>query len=46
MSATVAPGATVTVTNKDSVTHTLTATKGQFDTGDIRAASPRRSQRP
>ena len=35
MSATVAPGATVTVTNKDSVTHTLTATKGQFDTGDI-----------
>jgi plastocyanin len=37
MSATVAPGATVTVTNKDSVTHTLTATKGTFDTGDIGA---------
>jgi len=35
MSASVAPGATVTVTNKDSVTHTLTATGGQFNTGDI-----------
>jgi plastocyanin len=32
---TVAPGATVTVTNKDSVTHTLSATKGGFGTGDI-----------
>jgi plastocyanin len=37
MSATVAPGATVTVTNKDSVTHTLTATNSTFDTGDIGA---------
>jgi plastocyanin len=37
MSATVAPGATVTVTNKDSVTHTLTATNGTFDTGNIGA---------
>jgi plastocyanin len=34
---TVAPGATVTVTNKDQVTHTLTATKGAFDTGQIPA---------
>jgi plastocyanin len=33
----VAPGATVTVTNKDQVTHTLSATKGSFDTGDISA---------
>jgi plastocyanin len=35
MSITVAPGATVKVTNKDAVTHTLTATGGQFNTGDI-----------
>jgi plastocyanin len=35
MSTTVAPGATVSVTNKDSSTHTLTATGGQFNTGDI-----------
>ena len=31
------PGATVRVTNNDSVTHTLTATGGQFNTGDIGA---------
>ncbi|NDZ82751.1 metal-binding protein [Streptomyces sp. SID10853] len=35
---TVAPGTKVTVTNKDSTTHTLTATgKKAFDTGDIAA---------
>jgi len=32
---TVAPGATVTVTNQDQVAHTITSTKGGFDTGDI-----------
>jgi plastocyanin len=35
MSVSVAPGSTVSVTNKDSVAHTLTATGSQFDTGDI-----------
>jgi plastocyanin len=35
MNTTVAPGATVKVTNKDSATHTLTATNGAFNTGDI-----------
>lgn len=35
---TVAPGATITVTNDDTTTHTMTATKGKvFDTGDIAA---------
>jgi plastocyanin len=32
---TVPPGATVKVTNMDQVTHTLTASKGEFNTGDI-----------
>jgi len=36
-SLTVAPGASVTVTNDDSVAHTLTSKSGDFDTGDIQA---------
>jgi plastocyanin len=32
---TVSPGATVTVTNKDSVTHTLTSETGAFNSGDV-----------
>ena len=32
----VTPGATIKVTNKDSVTHTLTSTNGKFNTGNIR----------
>ncbi|MBS2539946.1 cupredoxin domain-containing protein, partial [Catenulispora sp. NF23] len=32
---TVHPGQSVTVVNHDSVTHTLTAAGGKFDTGDI-----------
>jgi plastocyanin len=36
MSITVQPGATISVTNKDSATHTLTASgPGGFNTGDI-----------
>ncbi len=35
MSDEVAPGATVSVTNTDGVTHTLSATGGQFNTGEI-----------
>lgn len=35
MSTTVSPGATVSVMNMDSAAHTLTATDGQFNTGDI-----------
>ncbi|MGH9096052.1 MAG: cupredoxin domain-containing protein [Acidimicrobiales bacterium] len=34
---TVAPGAPVTVTNDDSVAHTLTSKSGGFDTGNIQA---------
>jgi plastocyanin len=32
---TVKPGATVTVVNHDAVAHTVTASKGAFNTGDI-----------
>jgi plastocyanin len=32
---TVAPGATISITNKDSVTHTFTLNSGQVSTGDI-----------
>jgi plastocyanin len=35
MALTVSPGATIRVTNKDSATHTLTATDGQFNTGNV-----------
>jgi plastocyanin len=35
MALTVSPGATISVTNKDSATHTLTAMNGRFDTGDV-----------
>ena len=35
MSVTVSPGASVSVSNADSAAHTLTASGGQFDTGDI-----------
>jgi len=35
MDLTVAPGATVTVVNKDSVAHTVTGQAGGFDTGDV-----------
>ncbi len=38
-SITVKPGATVTVKNMDTTTHTNTALKGQWDTGDIDAGS-------
>jgi plastocyanin len=32
---TVAPGATISVTNKDGVTHTFTSDSGHFSTGNI-----------
>ena len=35
MSLRVAPGTTITVINRDSASHTLTATDGTFDTGNI-----------
>lgn len=36
---TVAPGATVTVRNEDVATHTVTASGGSFNTGDIKPGS-------
>jgi plastocyanin len=36
-SITVAPGASVTVSNRDSVAHTLSSKADAFDTGDIQA---------
>lgn len=36
---TVAPGTKITVTNGDSVTHTLTSSSHAFDTGDIAAGA-------
>jgi plastocyanin len=35
----VSPGETVTVVNKDGVTHTLTSLSGAFNTGDIAAGT-------
>lgn len=35
MSLTAPPGASIRVTNKDSVTHTLSAVGGAFNTGDL-----------
>ena len=32
---TVVPGATITVVNRDDVTHTVTSSTGGFDSGDI-----------
>lgn len=46
MSVSVAPGSTVSVTNKDPVTHTLTGTGGQFDTGDIDGGQTRTFKAP
>jgi plastocyanin len=43
---TVGPGVTVTVTNKDSVTHTLTSDSGTFNSGDIPAGSTARFTAP
>jgi plastocyanin len=35
MKLTVTPGETIKVTNKDTVTHTLTSTNGKFNTGNV-----------
>jgi plastocyanin len=41
MDLTVSPGIRVRVTNDDTVTHTLSATDGPFDTGDIQPGQTR-----
>jgi plastocyanin len=41
MDLTVAPGTKVTVKNEDAATHTLSASKKQFDTGDITQGATR-----
>lgn len=46
MKLTVSPGAIISVTNKDSATHTLTAIGGQFNTGDIAQNQTKRITAP
>ena len=46
MSVSVAPGSTVSVMNTDSVTHTLTATGGEFNTGDINGGQTKTFKAP
>ena len=46
MKLTVKPGATITVTNKDTVTHTLTATQNQFNTGNIAPGHTKKFKAP
>ena len=46
MSLRVAPGAVITVLNKDTVVHTLSAIQGQFNTGDIRHDQTKRFKAP
>jgi plastocyanin len=43
---TVAPGTTVTVTNKDQVAHTVTSASGGFNTGDIDAGASKTFKAP
>jgi plastocyanin len=42
----VQPGATIKVTNKDSVTHTLSAVDGKFNTGNIRPGATKSFKAP
>ena len=46
MTLSVEPGVRITVTNQDSVTHTLTATDGKFDTGNIAPNQKKTIQAP